>query len=96
MALPISSFFSQDFGLGRGERPPAESPSHIEAPGDSQLSKSLVLPVSFSVDSSSGSYQVCLLPMLLELFPLVLLLLLFVLECPGGAFDKRELCLLWV
>lgn len=31
--------------------------------------------------------------MLRMLFALILLLLLFVLACPGGAFDKRELCL---
>jgi len=104
IALPIYISCPSCLGWGLGERPPSARPSNIEAPFELLVRSVLSW---LTTDSSSGSNHEKLLPSFLEsllirsrfchlklptLLALILLLRLFVLVCPGGGFDNRELC----
>ena len=105
IALPMSSLdTSCSHGLvrlsGRGDRPPVTDSPKTEVPGELELCsvlKWLLIAGSstaYQVDGGCSGYFRSLLVRsgLQRLFPLMLLLLLFDLACPGGSFESREFC----
>ena len=104
IALPISFCHFCGAGCGLGESPPFSngSPSHIDVPGELLVCSVLIWLPDPSSGSNHEKFSLCLesplplsrgRPLILDmLLALKLLLPLFVRACPGGAFDKRELC----